>query len=93
MEQPSRLVTILHSIPHLNYTFRRVNDTFNPDSDVYLEVSTPPNPRRGRGSYMFLMPFVVLQYRQQLLKCALTSWETLECARSPSPLLSLALAL
>lgn len=40
MEQPSILVKILHSIPHVNYTFRRVNDTFNPDSDVYLEVST-----------------------------------------------------
>lgn len=39
MEQPSILVKILHSIPHVNYTFRRVNDTFNPDSDVYLEVS------------------------------------------------------
>nr|NP_001245460.1 uncharacterized protein Dmel_CG3638, isoform F [Drosophila melanogaster]NP_726721.1 uncharacterized protein Dmel_CG3638, isoform B [Drosophila melanogaster]AOQ10740.1 CG3638-RB [synthetic construct]AAN09038.1 uncharacterized protein Dmel_CG3638, isoform B [Drosophila melanogaster]ABX00748.1 LD15133p [Drosophila melanogaster]AFH07175.1 uncharacterized protein Dmel_CG3638, isoform F [Drosophila melanogaster] len=37
MEQPSILVKILHSIPHVNYTFRRVNDTFNPDSDVYLE--------------------------------------------------------
>jgi len=42
MEQPSILVKILHSIPHVNYTFRRVNDTFNPDSDVYLEVSTRP---------------------------------------------------
>lgn len=39
MEQPSILVRILHSIPHVNYTFQRVNDTFNPDSDVYLEVS------------------------------------------------------
>ncbi|EDV92450.1 GH24927 [Drosophila grimshawi] len=37
MEQPSILVKILHSIPHVNYTFRRVNDTFNLDSDVYLE--------------------------------------------------------
>ncbi|XP_037900104.1 protein tweety-2-like isoform X2 [Glossina fuscipes] len=37
MEQPSILVRILHSIPHVNYTFCRVNDTFNPDSDVYLE--------------------------------------------------------
>ncbi|XP_061400793.1 protein tweety-2-like isoform X1 [Musca vetustissima] len=37
MEQPSILVRILHSIPHVNYTFQRVNDTFNPDSDVYLE--------------------------------------------------------
>jgi len=41
-QQPSILVKILHSIPHVNYTFRRVNDTFNPDSDVYLEVSTTP---------------------------------------------------
>lgn len=98
MEQPSRLVTILHSIPHLNYTFRRVNDTFNPDSDVYLEVSTnhirpQPQPKPlevdwGRGSYMFLMPFVVLQQQwrhRQLLKCALTSWETLKCPLSAPP--------
>ncbi|XP_055857390.1 protein tweety-2-like isoform X1 [Episyrphus balteatus] len=37
MDQPSILVRILHAIPHVNYTFRRVNDTFNPDSDIYLE--------------------------------------------------------
>ncbi|BFG00267.1 hormone receptor 4 [Drosophila madeirensis] len=37
MEQPNILVKILHSVPHVNYTFRRVNDTFNPDSDIYLE--------------------------------------------------------
>jgi len=51
MEQPSILVKILHSIPHVNYTFRRVNDTFNPDSDVYLEVSTIPNTQREKSMY------------------------------------------
>ncbi|CAD7087480.1 unnamed protein product [Hermetia illucens] len=37
MDQPSILVRILHSVPHVNATFQRVNDTFNPDSEVYLE--------------------------------------------------------
>ncbi|TDG39481.1 hypothetical protein AWZ03_014099 [Drosophila navojoa] len=48
MEQPSILVKILHSIPHVNYTFRRVNDTFNPDSDVYLEFCLEQRRRRRR---------------------------------------------
>lgn len=58
MEQPSILVKILHSIPHVNYTFRRVNDTFNPDSDVYLEVSTraPRIPRSPAHSTCFPHP-------------------------------------
>ncbi|XP_055389212.1 protein tweety-2-like isoform X2 [Condylostylus longicornis] len=37
LDQPSILSRVLHSIPHVNITFRHVNDTFDPDSDVYLE--------------------------------------------------------
>lgn len=37
MDQPSILVRILHFIPHVNITFRKVNDTFNPDSEIYIE--------------------------------------------------------
>lgn len=41
MEPPSPLfiVRLLHSIPHINITLHRVNDTFNLKSDIYLEVS------------------------------------------------------
>lgn len=39
MEQPatSFLVELLHSVPHINITLHRVNDTFNPSSTVYIE--------------------------------------------------------
>lgn len=40
MEQPATpfLVELLHSVPHINITLHRVNDTFNPSSTVYIEV-------------------------------------------------------
>uniref|UniRef100_A0A182HTY3 Protein tweety homolog n=1 Tax=Anopheles arabiensis TaxID=7173 RepID=A0A182HTY3_ANOAR len=34
---PSFLVQLLHSVPHINITLHRVNDTFNPNSTVYTE--------------------------------------------------------
>ncbi|XP_058126799.1 protein tweety-2-like isoform X2 [Anopheles coustani] len=34
---PSFLVQLLHSVPHINITLHRVNDTFNPNSTVYIE--------------------------------------------------------
>ncbi|KAL1396549.1 hypothetical protein pipiens_010452 [Culex pipiens pipiens] len=39
MEQPATpfLVELLHSVPHINITLHRVNDTFNPSSTVYIE--------------------------------------------------------
>lgn len=39
MEQPAPtfLVELLHSVPHINITLHRVNDTFNPGSTVYIE--------------------------------------------------------
>ncbi|KFB37317.1 hypothetical protein ZHAS_00004575 [Anopheles sinensis] len=35
---PSFLVQLLHSVPHINITLHRVNDTFNPNSTVYIEL-------------------------------------------------------
>ncbi|XP_035779420.1 protein tweety-2-like isoform X1 [Anopheles albimanus] len=34
---PSFLVQLLHSVPHINITLHRVNDTFNPNSTIYIE--------------------------------------------------------
>ncbi|XP_075973905.1 protein tweety-like isoform X2 [Anticarsia gemmatalis] len=34
---PPRLSRLLHSLPHINVTLHRVNDTFAPNSPVYLE--------------------------------------------------------
>lgn len=33
------LARLLHSLPHLNVTFHQVNNSFDPQSPVYLEVS------------------------------------------------------
>lgn len=33
------LAKILHSLPHLNITFHRTNNTFRPTDEIYLEVS------------------------------------------------------
>uniref|UniRef100_A0A182VRQ5 Protein tweety homolog n=1 Tax=Anopheles minimus TaxID=112268 RepID=A0A182VRQ5_9DIPT len=41
---PSFLVQLLHSVPHINITLHRVNDTFNPNSTVYTEVSPMDSP-------------------------------------------------
>lgn len=37
-KQPSILVRLLHSIPHLNITLDSVNSTFDPKSVIYKEV-------------------------------------------------------
>ncbi|XP_047504783.1 protein tweety isoform X1 [Pieris napi] len=34
---PPRLSRLLHSLPHINVTLHRVNDTFAPNSPIYLE--------------------------------------------------------
>ncbi|XP_037036928.1 protein tweety-2 isoform X1 [Bradysia coprophila] len=34
---PSLLVKLLHSVPHVNITLHVVNNTFNPNSNVYIE--------------------------------------------------------
>nr|XP_029723045.1 protein tweety-2-like isoform X1 [Aedes albopictus] len=34
---PGFLVELLHSVPHINITLHRVNDTFNPNSSIYIE--------------------------------------------------------
>lgn len=39
MEQPSILVRLVHSVPHINITLHRVNNTFDPKSVIYIEVS------------------------------------------------------
>lgn len=38
--QPSILVRLVHSVPHINVTLDRVNSTFDPRSVAYKEVST-----------------------------------------------------
>lgn len=37
--QPSILVRLVHSVPHINVTLSRVNSTFDPKSIIYKEVS------------------------------------------------------
>lgn len=32
---------IFHSLPHLNVSLHSVNNTFNPHSEIYLEVGIP----------------------------------------------------
>ncbi|VVC86575.1 unnamed protein product [Leptidea sinapis] len=36
---PPRLSRVLHSLPHINVTLHRVNDTFAPGSPIYLEIT------------------------------------------------------
>jgi hypothetical protein len=38
--EKSFIIHLLHSIPHINISLQFVNSTFNPNSDVYVEVST-----------------------------------------------------
>ena len=35
---PNILVTLFHSVPHINISFKLVNSTFDPKSEIYLEV-------------------------------------------------------
>jgi hypothetical protein len=37
------LAKILHSLPHLNITLHRTNNTFRPTDEIYLEVSAGSN--------------------------------------------------
>lgn len=37
--QPSILVRLVHSVPHVNISMQRVNSTFDPRSVIYKEVS------------------------------------------------------
>lgn len=34
------IAKLLHALPHYNITFHRINNTFRPSNDVYLEVCT-----------------------------------------------------
>ncbi|GBP84986.1 Protein tweety [Eumeta japonica] len=57
---PPRLSRLLHSLPHLNVTLHRVNDTFAPRSPVYLEslgiLGSVP------GAWLILTLLVLLLY-------------------------------
>lgn len=37
------LARVFHSLPHLNVSLHSVNNTFNPHSEIYLEVSETSN--------------------------------------------------
>lgn len=37
------LAKVLHSLPHLNITLHRTNNTFRPTDEIYLEVSCGTN--------------------------------------------------
>lgn len=37
--EKSMIINLLHKIPHINVSLHMVNSTFNPNSDVYIEVS------------------------------------------------------
>lgn len=34
-----QLAKVFHGLPHLNVSLHSVNNTFNPHSEIYLEVS------------------------------------------------------
>ncbi|XP_021207806.2 protein tweety isoform X2 [Bombyx mori] len=57
---PPRLSRLLHAVPHINVTLHRVNDTFAPDSPVYLEslgiIGSIP------GAWLILTLLVLLIY-------------------------------
>lgn len=57
---PPRLSRLLHSLPHINVTLHRVNDTFAPKSAVYLEslgiLGSVP------GAWLILTLLVLLIY-------------------------------
>jgi hypothetical protein len=36
--RPPPLAKFFHALPHVNISLHLVNSTFNPDSDIYLEV-------------------------------------------------------
>lgn len=33
------IAKLLHTLPHYNITFHRINNTFRPNDEIYLEVS------------------------------------------------------
>lgn len=39
-DEPSILVRLVHSVPHLNVSMNRVNSSFDPKNIIYREVST-----------------------------------------------------
>lgn len=43
------LAKILHSLPHLNITFHRTNNTFRPTDEIYLEVR--PSATENRSAW------------------------------------------
>jgi hypothetical protein len=44
------LAKILHSLPHLNITFHRTNNTFRPTDEIYLEVRRWKINRKQKSS-------------------------------------------
>lgn len=34
------IAKLLHTLPHYNITFHRINNTFRPNDEIYLEVSS-----------------------------------------------------
>ena len=34
------IAKLLHALPHYNITFHKINSTFRPNDEIYLEVST-----------------------------------------------------
>ena len=51
--RPPPLAKFFHALPHVNISLHLVNSTFNPDSDIYLEV--------------FISPFYVYNRRRRSL--------------------------
>lgn len=41
--EKSAIIHLLHSIPHINVSLHMVNSTFNPSSEVYIEVKKSGN--------------------------------------------------
>jgi len=68
---------IFHSLPHLNVSLHSVNNTFNPHSEIYLEVGSlgtnPSIPSIPSSSVPIIIP-----------RASLSPAATMACAKSIS---------
>lgn len=65
-----QLANFFHSLPHLNVSFHLVNNTFNPGSDIYLEVTLLFHSLFSRYFLFFTLYFVF--YTLDFVFCRVT---------------------
>lgn len=66
--QPSILVRLVHSVPHINVTLDRVNSTFDPRSVVYKEVSKISNTCCYRVKFIVKWSNIDLNTKRTLIE-------------------------